>query len=313
MQRMGWTLPFTIGNLHLLWYWALEFAPIGDLTRFEPEQLTYDLDLGGATPEQVVEAMIHAGFIDRSASATPESRPGGKAGFIDRSEDSLRLHNWPDYTAKFLRPKFRRNPERWYQVLRSYGLPVITRRKSRRDTGASAQEQPAPSSAEREPERVEHKPQATALRSVRQMTPTNVASTNDVDESSVALPNGDATPADSASPVGGFSGPSPTAQSRDATSGRPDSTLHGSTGGTAPIPAVLAAQPYFSDAWWPKLLELYKNKGCPMTAFEQGEVLAMLAKQPLSAVSMLKHSVRNFESSFAALPALGGKRLANTS
>ncbi len=50
MQRMGWTLPFTIGNLHLLWYWALEFAPTGDLTKFDPEQLTYDLDLGNSTP-----------------------------------------------------------------------------------------------------------------------------------------------------------------------------------------------------------------------------------------------------------------------
>ncbi len=50
MQRMGWTLPHTIGNLHLLWYWALEYAPTGDLTKFDPDQLTHYLDLGNATP-----------------------------------------------------------------------------------------------------------------------------------------------------------------------------------------------------------------------------------------------------------------------
>src|SRR6478752_3069165 len=88
MQRMGWTLPHTIGNLHLLWYWALEYVPTGDLTKFDPDQLTQDLDLGDATPEEFIEALIDSGFIDRT------------------EEGSLRLHDWPEYTAKSLRPKF---------------------------------------------------------------------------------------------------------------------------------------------------------------------------------------------------------------
>ncbi len=106
MQRMGWTLPHTIGNLHLLWWWALEYAPTGDLTRLEPEQITYDLDLGGSTPEQFIETMVEAGFLDKSEDGV------------------LRIHDWPEYTARSLRPKFRKTPDRWHQVLRSYGLPI---------------------------------------------------------------------------------------------------------------------------------------------------------------------------------------------
>jgi hypothetical protein len=133
MQRMGWTLPSAIGNLHLLWYWALEYAPTGDLTKFEPEQLTYDLDLGGATPEQFIEAMIHAGFIDRLGSGSAESRSGGtmiQSGFLDKIADEnedvvlLRLHDWPEYTAKSLRPNFRRKPEKWREVATLYSLPT---------------------------------------------------------------------------------------------------------------------------------------------------------------------------------------------
>jgi hypothetical protein len=91
MQRMGWTLPFTLGNLHLLWWWALDFAPTGDLSRFEPDQITADLDLGGATPEQFIEAMVAAGFLDRLEDGT------------------LCIHDWVDYTSKSSRSKSRKS------------------------------------------------------------------------------------------------------------------------------------------------------------------------------------------------------------
>ena len=86
MQRMGWTLPFTIGNLHLLWYWALDYAPTGDLTKFDPHQLTQNLRLGNATPAEFLDAMIQAGFIDR-------------IGY------TLIIHDWVDYK----RPKPRQS------------------------------------------------------------------------------------------------------------------------------------------------------------------------------------------------------------
>jgi len=126
MQRMGWTLPFTIGNLHLLWWWALDFAPDGDLTHFEPEQLTYDLDLGCATPEEFIDAMVYAGFLDRVG-------------------DALLIHDWLDYTAKSLRPKRKSVP----------AGAVRTDCKN----NASAPEQSTSPRDVRDPQLVEHGPQ----------------------------------------------------------------------------------------------------------------------------------------------------------
>jgi len=85
MKLLGWSLPDTIGNLHLLWWWALDFAPTGDLSRYDAEQLTADLDLCGATPEQFVEAMVSAGFLDQIG-------------------ETLCIHDWTDYN----RPKPRK-------------------------------------------------------------------------------------------------------------------------------------------------------------------------------------------------------------
>ena len=73
----------------------------------------------------------------------------------------------------------------------------------------------------------------------------------------------------------------------------------------------------FND-WWHKLHECYQNKGCPLTAYEQREILAMLARNPFTAVDKLKYSVVNFETSYATFhlqPATAGaaKPLANTS
>ena len=65
------------------------------------------------------------------------------------------------------------------------------------------------------------------------------------------------------------------------------------------IPKSLTARRNFND-WWLKYQEQYKTKGCPLTAYEQSEVLAMLARNPFTAVEKLKYSVVNFETSYAA-------------
>jgi hypothetical protein len=331
IQRMGWTLPHTIGNLHLLWYWALEYAPTGDLTKFDPDQLTHDLDLGDATPEHFIDAMIYAGFIDRIGSGPAESRSGGTlidSGFLDKSEGgTIRLHDWPDYTAKSLRPRFRRDPERWHNVLRSYGRPIITRRSSRRGVGVATSEQPVSSHASRDHQRVEHGPQGAvrvdcaegaaregevsrgersqmALRAVRRDPSSAMAES----ESNSALPPWrDADENRATSPDVSSAND---AEKPQVAATPTDNFSNGTA--LAPIPKCLSGRRNFSD-WWQKLQEQYKNKGCPLRAHEQTEILAMLARNPFTAVEKLQYSVVNFETSFAKLPSLGGKRPPNTS
>ncbi len=68
----------------------------------------------------------------------------------------------------------------------------------------------------------------------------------------------------------------------------------------AEIPKSLSGRRNFND-WWIKLQECYQNKGCSLTAYEQTEILAMLARNPFSAVDKLKYSVANFETSYVNL------------
>jgi hypothetical protein len=365
MQRMGWTLPHTIGNLHLLWWWALEYAPTGDLTHFEPEQITYDLDLGGATPEQFLDAMIDAGFIDRIGSGPAESRPGGtmiQSGFLDKSEDVvLRIHDWPEYTARSLKPKFRKTPDRWHQVLRSYGLPIPPKRQRR--TPALLGFQPPPAEAG------ENQHQAVPLRrdtsssspgywtrlaaeelaKRRQSTPTisqpktatptpaPAGSTGSVEYESSGTARIDCVADAARQGVGsgcdrsqmalravrGISTPgsnehsaqpAPPSDSVSTIDGNPSSDESATQPApeNAPIPKSLSGRRNFND-WWRKLQEQYKNKNCPLTAYEQTEILAMLARNPFTAVEKLQYSVVNFETSYATLLAPKNQQSANTS
>lgn len=53
----------TVGLLHYFWYWALEFAPDGDITNLSDEDIADGCRFTGE-PEEFVSALIHAGFVD---------------------------------------------------------------------------------------------------------------------------------------------------------------------------------------------------------------------------------------------------------
>jgi hypothetical protein len=157
MKLLGWSLPDTIGNLHLLWWWALDFAPTGDLTRFAPDQLTADLDLLGVTPEQFIEAMVQSGFLDREEDGV------------------LCIHDWPDYQ----RPVYTRRTSS-----RRSGMPGPPPISNSARKSVPAPEQGAPSSAPREPKLV-----GLALRAGRRIPPSATAE-NEIDTDAVrADPN----------------------------------------------------------------------------------------------------------------------------
>jgi hypothetical protein len=72
----------TVGLLILLWTWAIEYAPSGELSGFAAE------DLADATDWK--------GDIDRLVDALVES------GFVDREGAHLRLHDWDSYQGHLL-------------------------------------------------------------------------------------------------------------------------------------------------------------------------------------------------------------------
>ena len=78
-----------IGHLFLFWWWALDYAENGDLSKYD----AYDIaDAAGwkKDPEEFLRAMIECG-------------PGGTYGFIEEDIDGkMRVHDWTNYSGRLV-------------------------------------------------------------------------------------------------------------------------------------------------------------------------------------------------------------------
>lgn len=77
-----------IGMLHLLWWWALEYAEDGDLSEFDALDIALAADWEGE-PEAFVKALLGCG-------------PGREQGFLEDREGRLVLHDWWTYAGKLV-------------------------------------------------------------------------------------------------------------------------------------------------------------------------------------------------------------------
>lgn len=84
-RQLGQTLPETIGQLHLLWYWSMDFAPDGDLTKHDFTDVAHAM-MAQAPPEKLRAALLECGFLDEEGSR-------------------LMLHDWNDYGGKLILEK----------------------------------------------------------------------------------------------------------------------------------------------------------------------------------------------------------------
>lgn len=81
-RLLGISLPTAVGHLHGLWYWAIDFAKDGDLTRYEPEEIA----------DAVLWEREAAAFLDALVTA----------GYADRNDQGIHLHDWDEYAGKLL-------------------------------------------------------------------------------------------------------------------------------------------------------------------------------------------------------------------
>lgn len=87
--RLGVPRPQVIGHLFCLWWWALDYAPDGDVTAFGADDLALAAEWGG-DPELFVAALV-------------ECRYGEGAGLLERTADGrLLIHDWWEYAGKLL-------------------------------------------------------------------------------------------------------------------------------------------------------------------------------------------------------------------
>jgi hypothetical protein len=85
---LGISLPQLIGHLHLLWWWAHDYAPDGDLSSFAAGELA--------------EAALWEGDAAAFVAALLDCGPGGRPGFLERREDQLLLHDWQAHTGRLI-------------------------------------------------------------------------------------------------------------------------------------------------------------------------------------------------------------------
>lgn len=96
----GWEKDLAVGRLHLHWYWCLDYALDGNLTKFNDSQIALGMGVAMPDSKRSVAAMVEACWLDR--------------------QPYLRVHGWWDYVGRFLRTKWRHSPEKWQGVQKLY-------------------------------------------------------------------------------------------------------------------------------------------------------------------------------------------------
>lgn len=97
-RLLGIRTPEAIGTLHMLWWWALDYAQDGNLTRFTVDDVADACEWDGS-PQALFDALVDAGFIDIS-------------------EGGVTLHDWDEYGGKYFkrREQSRVRQERYQRV-----------------------------------------------------------------------------------------------------------------------------------------------------------------------------------------------------
>lgn len=82
-RALGIDVPQAIGHLHLLWYFCLDYAPDGNLSRHATADIA-DAMMWDGEPQKLIDALINSGFLDSDF---------GK---------ELSVHDWHEYGGRLL-------------------------------------------------------------------------------------------------------------------------------------------------------------------------------------------------------------------
>lgn len=119
------TVAAAVGHLHFLWWWAVDFAPDGDLTKFDDAEIADAMGYDGKDPTKAKAALIFAGFLDNTEHGT------------------VTIHDWQEYAGRTLgqREKARqraRNYREKQSAQPTDSAPTAQRRARRTDSVAYA-------------------------------------------------------------------------------------------------------------------------------------------------------------------------------
>lgn len=83
-RELNVTVAAAVGHLHFLWWWAIDFAPDGDLTKFDDYEIADAIGYEGEEPFKAKAALISAGFLD------------------SKSDGTITIHDWYEYAGRTL-------------------------------------------------------------------------------------------------------------------------------------------------------------------------------------------------------------------
>jgi hypothetical protein len=81
-RKLGISKAAAIGQLHLVWWWALNYTDDGDISRFDAIEIADGSQWDG-DPEMLIEALIDSGFLDRDG-------------------DQIVIHDWWVYAGRYI-------------------------------------------------------------------------------------------------------------------------------------------------------------------------------------------------------------------
>lgn len=87
-RLLGEKMAAAIGYLHLLWWWAIDYAPDGDLSKYAPEDVADGVGWDGE-PTRLLSALKESGWVDENGAIHDWWEYGGKL-IAKRKEDSAR-------------------------------------------------------------------------------------------------------------------------------------------------------------------------------------------------------------------------------
>lgn len=103
------SLPETVGHLHYLWWWALDFAQDGNLTKYDAYDIK-DATLWDGDEMTLLNALMETGFIDVT-------------------DDGIFLHDWEEYAGKLIERRAK-DRARKRSAAEAAGVPSSFRRSS---------------------------------------------------------------------------------------------------------------------------------------------------------------------------------------
>jgi hypothetical protein len=104
---MAWDIPATIGRLHILWWWCLEYAPDGNVSRHSTDITALAMGIPAELGPKLIQALYESEFLD-----------------ITSAKQYL-IHDWMQYAGAYLKnSKYRRNPEKIQEIIALYSTIV---------------------------------------------------------------------------------------------------------------------------------------------------------------------------------------------